>query len=103
MQNNEIKIKGRSYRYKEFTTKNGKLITRFGLQFYNGKDFDGNSKYAFVDCKAFKSYGLVDKQDVTVIGTLSSEDWVDKEGNKKSNFVIIVDNVITEQVDDKVK
>ena len=93
MTGNEVKIKGRVYNYKLFHTSKGNTIVNFGLQFYNGKDQQGYSKYSFVDCKGFNDYQLKDKQDVVVLGHLASEDWQDKQGNKKSKLCIVVDNV----------
>lgn len=91
---NEIKIGGRVYRYNVFHTPKGKMIASFGLQFYNGKNVDGNSRYCFVDCKSFgKEYPLTEKQDVVVLGHLGGEEWVDKQGNKKTRLCIIVDNI----------
>ena len=94
MTKNEIKIGGRAYKCKTFTTTKGKKIYSFGLQFYSGKDLNGNSKYCFVDCKSFgKEYPLKEKQDVVVLGHLAGEEWIDKEGNKKPKLLIVVDNV----------
>ena len=94
MQNNEVKIKGRVYRNTVFHTSKGKTISTFGLQFYNGKNVNGESQYCFVDCKCFgKEYPLSDKQDVVVFGHLGGEEWVDKQGNKKTRLCIIVDNL----------
>jgi len=97
MQNNEVKIKGRAYRYTVSHTKSGRTICTFGLQFYNGKDQDGKSKYAFVNCKSFEDLKLVDKQDVFVIGRLAVDEWTDKQGQKKSSTSVVVEKLETEE------
>lgn len=97
MTNNEIRIKGRIYRYTIFHTKNDKIITTFGLQYYNGKDKDGKSKYSFVNCKGFNDYQLTEKQDVVVLGHLGSEEWTDKQDSKRERIIIFVDNIESEQ------
>ena len=94
---NEIKLKGRVYRYETKQTSTGKTLCRFGLQFYTGKDKDGKSKYAFVNCKGFADYGLKEKQDVFVSGNLACEEWTDKEGNKRSALLILASSVGTEE------
>lgn len=97
MTNNEVKIKGRAYRYTVAYTKTGKTISTFGLQFYNGKDTEGKSKYAFVNCKCFSDLKLQDKQDVIVCGNLACDEWTDKNGAKQSRIVILVNNIITDK------
>jgi len=93
MLNNEVKIKGRSYRYNLSYTKSGKPVSTFGLQIYNGKDSEGKSKYAFVNCKCFNDLKLQDKQDVSIDGHIAVEEWKDKLGKNQSRTLIIVDKL----------
>lgn len=93
MINNEIKLEGYSYKYELRNTPNGKKVCRFGLKFYNGKDKDGNSKYAFVSCKGFDDYALSDKEKVIVNGSLSQSEWTDKQGNQKKELQILVSSI----------
>ena len=90
---NEVRLNGRVYRYKVSRTKNDKLICNFGLQFWNGRDKDGNNKYAFVDCMGFEDYKLKDKSDVVVVGNLACDEWVDKNQNKQNRLKIMVKSV----------
>lgn len=90
---NELKLKGRVYRYETKTTSSGKVVCRFGLQFYNGKDKDGKSKYAFFNCKGFEDFGLKEKQEVLIDGYIACEEWSDKQGQKKSSIVAIVKSI----------
>ena len=95
--NNEIIIKGRVYKYEVRHTTTGKTVCRFGLQFWNGKDKDGKSIYAFVNCKGFDDFRLTDKQDVVVCGRLACEEWTDKQNNKRSAIVIFVNSIVQEE------
>jgi hypothetical protein len=79
---NEVKINGRVYNYEAKPTSTNKIMSRFGLQFYNGKK-DGKSTYAFINCKGFEDFGLEDRQDVIVTGTIRENSWLDQQGNKK--------------------
>lgn len=85
---NKVQISGKIGTTKEFNTSSGKTITRFGLSFWNGKDKDGKSKYAFVNCIYFdrleQTHG-----DVEIDGYISSEEWNDKETGKKRTSIVL--------------
>ena len=97
MQENNLKIKGRVYKYEVKTTKNGKTLCRFGLQFYNGKDKDGKSMYAFLNCKGFNDYNLKEKQDIVLYGNIACEEWTDKQGVKRSSLLVLVNRIEAEE------
>lgn len=90
---NEIKIAGRAYRYTARKTKNDKTVCEFGLQYWNGKDQEGKSKYAFISCRGFEDFNLKDKQEIVVFGKIRSDEWVNKEGKQESKDKIYVDRV----------
>lgn len=93
MVNNNFILQGWAYKYEIHTTKTGKVVCRFGLKFYSGKDKENKSKYSFISVKGFKDFDLKEKQPVLVKGSLSCDEWIDKNGIKKSSFVLLADTV----------
>lgn len=92
MFNNEVRIKGRAYRYEVKNTSGGKKVCTFGLSFYDGKDKEGKARYTFVNCKGFTDYDLKDKQEIVVKGNLSGYEYK-KEGLSIPAFQILVDTI----------
>ena len=86
---NEIKIDGYVTNLKVYDTNNGKKMYRFGLKYYNGKDNEGKSKYAFINCKGF-DLNVSDKQKVLVDGYLTGEEWTDKECVRRTPTCVFV-------------
>ena len=93
MLNNNFVLQGWVYKYEARTTKNGKVVCGFRLKFYTGKDKENKSRYSFITVKGFKDFDLKDKQSVVVKGSLSNDEWIDKQGIKKSSFVLLASSI----------
>lgn len=63
------------------------------------KDKDGNKKTIFIDCTAWRGTGefiskYFTKGSMAIVqGKLDVREWTDKDGNKRRNTEIVVDNV----------
>lgn len=88
---NSVHLSGYIYKPEERTTKNGTIITRFGMKVYAGKDADGKSVYDFVNVKYFNH--VANKEgEKDVFGRLAVDKW-EKDGVKHSNVIVIADRV----------
>ena len=99
---NHITIMGRLTRDPELRrTGSGLAVTSFSVAVDRdfGKSESGEKKTDFFDCVAwrntaeFASKYLTKGRMVVVSGRLEFRDWTDKEGNKRRNAEIIVDNI----------
>lgn len=90
---NKINITGKVYKSVVRYTNNGKAITSFGLNFWNGKNKDETNKYAFVNCTYFCEQTIADRQDVEVEGYLCANEWTDKYGQTRRDLSIIAKNI----------
>lgn len=98
---NTITIMGRLTKDPELRyTKSGTPVTAFSIA--NDSDFkdkSGNRKAIFVDCVAWRNTAeYVSKyffkgRMVVVKGSLDIRDWTDKEGNKRKNAEILVEQI----------
>lgn len=83
---NKIEIIGRVYKATTTQTNSGKSITKFGLQFWNGKKDDKNT-YAFIDVVIWDDIKLNDKDEVIVKGYLKCNEW-EKDGKKLTKLFV---------------
>ena len=99
---NHIVIMGRLTRDPELRrTASGLAVTSFSVAVDRdfGKNDSGEKKTDFFDCVAwrntaeFASKYLSKGRMVVVSGRLEFRDWNDKDGNKRRNAEIVVDNV----------
>lgn len=91
MQKNTVRLSGYIYNPKETTTASGKVITRFGMKIYSGKDSSGKAKYDFINCKLFDR--LESKTgEFDVLGRLAVESW-EKDGIKHKDVVVMAEKV----------
>lgn len=96
--NNEIKITGRIYKLEKRNTSTGKIVNSFVLRFYNGKDKEGKSQYAFITCKSFFDVPYEEKTEVNVSGFLGCNEWTDRQGQTRKDLQIIVNNLSVAKV-----
>ncbi len=99
---NHIIIMGRLTRDPELRhTGSGVAVASFTLAVdrdYTGKD-NNEKETDFIDCVAWRGTGEFVSRNFTkgrmacVSGRLQMRDWTDKEGNKRRNAEILVDNV----------
>ena len=99
---NRIDIMGRLTRDPELRrTASGLAVTSFSVAVDRdfGKSENGEKKTDFFDCVAWRSTAeyaakyLTKGRMVVVSGRLEFRDWNDKEGNKRRNAEVVVDNV----------
>jgi len=99
---NHITIMGRLTRDPELRrTATGLAVTSFSVAVDRdfGKSETGDKKTDFFDCVAWRNTAeyaakyLAKGRMVAVSGRLEFRDWNDKEGNKRRNAEIIVENV----------
>lgn len=104
MSMNVVILQGRLTRDpEERYNKKNEPVVRFSLAVDRRfeKDENGDKKTDFIDCVVFgKTAGYVSsyvkKGDmVTVRGHIRIDDWVDKSGNKRKSFDVIVDEIST--------
>jgi single-strand DNA-binding protein len=99
---NHIVIMGRLTRDVELRrTASGTAVASFTLAVdrdYTGKD-NNEKETDFIDCVAWRGTGEFVSRNFTkgrmacVSGRLQMRDWTDKDGNKRRNAEILVDNV----------
>lgn len=99
---NQITIMGRLTRDPELRyTQSSTPVASFSLAVdrdYSPKD-GGNRETDFIDCVAWRSTAefvskYFSKGSMAVVsGRLQIRDWTDKEGNKRRNAEVIVDNI----------
>ena len=91
MQTNTVRLTGYAYKPTERTTASGRIITRFGMKVYCGKDADGNKKYDFVNVKLFGQLPP-NAKELDVNGHLVVESW-EKDGIKHKDVIIQAESV----------
>lgn len=91
MLRNTVRLTGFAYNPKERTTASGKVITRFGMKVYAGKDSDGKSKYDFVNVMHFGQLPQGAKE-VDVMGRLAVDNW-EKDGIKHHDVYVFAEKV----------
>ncbi len=99
---NHITIMGRFVRDPELRrTASGVAVTSFTLAVdrdFTGKD-GGEKETDFIDCVAWRQAGEFVSKHFTkgrmaaVSGRLQIRSWTDKDGNKRRNAEIVVDNI----------
>ena len=95
MQRNTVRLTGYAYNPQERTTPNGKVITRFGMKVYCGKDQEGNSKYDFVNIKLIGKLP-VGAKELDVMGRLAVDSW-EKDGVKHRDIYVFAEKVYDTQ------
>ena len=98
---NSVTIMGRLVRDPELRrTGSGIAVASFTLAVEDDfKDKDGNKKTIFIDCIAWRGTGefiskYFTKGSMAIVqGKLDVREWTDKDGNKRRNTEIVVDNV----------
>ena len=95
---NKIVLMGRLTKEPDMrTTQTGKTVTSFTLAV--DRDFDRNNEVDFVPCVAWeKTAEFVSRyfhkgQLVSVLGSLQSRSWKDKNGNDRVSWEVICSNV----------
>lgn len=83
---NEVKIIGKFCQKKEYYMQDGTCVTRFSLNFRNGKRGE-NDIYDFLSCKYLGKLDIENKCIVEVTGWLAVENW-EHDGKKYSKVVI---------------
>lgn len=96
---NTLELNGKICQQKQIKTATGKIFTTFSLNFYNGKNKDGKSQYAFIDCQIFSAIDIEEKSNVACKGWLGSVSW-GKDGKKYSRIVFYVKEI--EVTDNKI-
>ena len=97
---NRITIMGRLVRDPELRrTGSGVAVTRFRIAVDSDyKDGNGNKKTVYVDCQAWRTSAeyickyFTKGRMIVVDGKLDQDEWTDKENNKRSGHLIIVDS-----------
>lgn len=87
LQKNFVNLSGYIYNPQEFTTKSGKIITKFGMKIWCGKDKDGQSKYDFINLKYFGK--LPEAKEIDLAGHLTVESYVKDNVTRKMTTVIV--------------
>lgn len=97
---NTITIMGRLTKDPELRcTQSNTPVASFTLAVDRDYSKDGNRETDFIDCVAWRNCGefvskYFHKGDLAaVIGRLQIRDWTDKDGNKRRNAEVLVDNV----------
>lgn len=98
---NVCTIMGRLVRDPELRrTGSGIAVASFTLAVEDDfKDKDGNKKTIFVDCTAWRGTGefiskYFTKGSMAIVqGKLDVREWTDKDGNKRRNTEIVVENI----------
>lgn len=97
---NTITIMGRLTKDPELRyTQSNTPVSSFTLAVDRDYSKEGNRETDFIDCVAWRNCGeFVSKYFhkgylAAVIGRLQIRDWTDKDGNKRRNAEVLVDNV----------
>lgn len=97
---NKVIISGRFTKDPEIRyTQSKKAIASFRLAVDDGKDKDGEKRAQFIDFEAWEARAeLIDQyftkgDPITIIGKVVSENWTDKDGNKRTTTKIRAESI----------
>ena len=97
---NKVIISGRFTKDPEIRyTQSKKAIASFRLAVDDGKGKDGEKKAQFIDFEAWEARAeLIDRyftkgDPVQIIGKVVSENWTDKDGNKRTTTKVRVESI----------
>lgn len=97
---NKVIISGRFTKDPEIRyTQSKKAIATFRLAVDDGKGKDGEKKTQFIDFEAWESRAeLIDQyfkkgDPIDIIGKIVSENWTDKDGNKRTTTKVRVERI----------
>lgn len=97
---NKVIISGRFTKDPEIRyTQSKKAIASFRLAVDDGKGKDGEKKTQFIDFEAWESRAeLIDQyfnkgDPIDIIGKIVSENWTDKDGNKRTTTKVRVESI----------
>lgn len=97
---NKVIISGRFTKDPEIRyTQSKKAIASFRLAVDDGKGKDGEKKTQFIDLEAWEARAeLIDRyftkgDPIQIIGKVVSENWTDKDGNKRTTTKVRVESI----------
>lgn len=97
---NKVIISGRFTKDPEIRyTQSKKAIASFRLAVDDGKGKDGEKKTQFIDFEAWEARAeLIDRyftkgDPIQIIGKVVSENWTDKDGNKRTTTKVRVESI----------